>query len=266
MTPEELRQMIPEYLAGQLGPAQKREFEAHMHGNAELLMHVEELRATWQEMGRIPMTQPSAALRARFYQRVHDIESGRAPVPRGVFMWWKPGLAGLVRQVTIVLALFCLGMYVGRVSLGGGRASTGEVAQLQGQIQGLRQTVALSLLERQSPASRLEGVSWSSQVDHPDQDLLSALISTLQRDPNTNVRLAALDALEKFSGEAPVRQAMVNALGTQDSPLVQIALIDALVHMREKQATGEFKKLSTEAGANAAVRQRASWALQTLRD
>lgn len=266
ITPEELRQMIPEYLGGHLEPEEKREFEAHMHGNAELLMHVEELRATWQEMGRIPMTEPSAAMRARFYQRVHDIQSARVPAPRGVFMWWKPGLAGLVRQVTIVLALFCLGMYVGRVSMGGRATSSGEATQLQAQIQSLRQTVALSLLDRQSPASRLEGVSWSSQVEHPDRDLLSALITTLQHDPNTNVRLAALDALEKFSDEAPVRQAMVSALTNQDSPLVQIALIDALVHMREKQAKGEFKKLSTETGANIAVRQRAQWALQSLRD
>jgi hypothetical protein len=154
-------------------------------------------------------------------------------------------------------------MYVGRVSMGG-RATNGETAQLQGQIQNLRETVALSLLERPSATSRLEGVSWGSQVAHPNQDLLTALIDTLEHDSNTNVRLAALDALEKFSNEAPVRQAMVNALRQQDSPLVQIALIDALVHMREKNAEREIQKLSTEPDANAAVRQRAQWALKTL--
>jgi HEAT repeats len=264
MTHEEFRQLIPEYLAGRLGPEETRAFKAQMSGQAELLMEVEELRATWQDLGIIPQSQPSAALRARFYRRVHDIQSGRSPLPRGAFVWWKPGLAGLVRQVTIVLALFCLGMYVGRVSMSG-RATSGETAQLQGQIQNLRETVALSLLDRQSATSRMEGVSWGSQVAHPNQDLLSALIETLEHDPNTNVRLAALDALEKFSNEGPVRQAMVNALGKQDSPLVQIALIDALVHMREKNAAGEFQKLSTEADANAAVRQRAQWALKTLK-
>jgi HEAT repeat protein len=132
-------------------------------------------------------------------------------------------------------------------------------------VESLRQTVALSLLERQSPASRLEGVTWSSQVQRPDRDLLSALISTLQTDPNTNVRLAALDALEKFSGDPQVREALINAVGHEDSPLVQIALIDTLVRLRDKKATGELKKLSTETDANAAVRQRAQWALQTLR-
>jgi hypothetical protein len=205
-------------------------------------------------------------MRAGFYQRLHDVQSGRSPAVRGSFAWWKPGLSGLVRQSAIVLALFCAGMYAGRLSVGvGGRTPAAETAQLQAQVQSLRETVALSLMERQSPASRLEAVSWGSQVEHPDRDLLSALISTLEHDPNTNVRLAALDALEKFSGEPPVRQAMVNALAHQDSPLVQIALIDALVHIREKTAAGEFRKLSTEPDANVAVRQRAQWALQTLK-
>jgi hypothetical protein len=264
MTSEELKQQIPEYLAGRLDAGEARSFEAQLSTNAELRIEVEELRTAWQGLGLIPQAQPSAGMRARFYQRLHDLESGRSPAVRGGFAWWKPGLSGLVRQITIVLALFCLGMYVGRVSVGE-RVSNGESAQLQGQIQNLRETVALSLLDRQSASSRLEGVSWGSQVTHPNQDLMSALIATLEHDPNTNVRLAALDALEKFSGEAPVRQALVNALANQDSPLVQIALIDALVHMREKNATGEFQKLSTEPDANAAVRQRAQWALKTLK-
>lgn len=264
MTSEELRHLIPEYLSGRLSATEKASFEAQLSANAELQVEVEELRATWQGLGLISDAQPSAAMRARFYQRLSDIQSGRSIPLRGGFAWWKPGLSGLMRQITIVLALFCLGMYVGRVSAGG-HASSNETAQLQNQVQSLRETVALSLLDRQSATSRLEGVSWGSQVEHPNGDLLSALIATLQRDPNTNVRLAALDALEKFSSEPTVRQAMVNALSTQDSPLVQIALIDALVHMRDKTAAGEFRKLSTETDANAAVRQRAQWALESLR-
>jgi hypothetical protein len=264
MTSEALRQLIPEYLAGRLAAAENEFFEAELRTNAELQIEVEELRAAWQGLGLIPAPQPSAAMRAGFYQRLHDLQSGRSPAVRGGFAWWKAGLSGLVRQTAIVLALFCAGMYAGRLSMGG-RAPGAETAQLQAQVQSLRETVALSLIDRQSPTSRLEAVSWSSQVAHPDRDLLSALVSTLDHDPNTNVRLAALDALEKFSDEAPVRQGMVNALADQDSPLVQIALIDALVHMREKTAAGEFRKLSTEADANVAVRQRARWALQTMK-
>jgi HEAT repeat protein len=264
MTSEQLRQAIPEYLAGYLSPADTAQFEAQLSTNPDLRMELDDLRTTWEALGFLPRPQPSAAMRARFYQRLDDIQQGRMPAPGRGFAWWKPGLSGLARQLAIVLVLFCAGVYAGRLSMEKHQPSP-DIAQLQGQVQTLRQTVALSLLDRQSPASRLEGVSWGSQVEHPDRDLLSALIATLEHDQNVNVRLAALDALEKFSNEPVVRQALVHALGNQDSPLVQIALIDALVHLREKDATGEFRKLSTEAGANSEVRQRAQWALQTLK-
>ena len=264
MSSEQQRQQIPEYLAGRLNADETRAFEADMMSDAELLMEVEELRTTWQDLGSLPRPEPSGALRARFYQRLHDVQSGRTRVQQGGFLWWKPGLSGLVRQVTVVLALFCLGMYVGRVSVGFGRGSNDQTAQLQAQVQNLRQTVALSLLERQSPASRLQGVTWSSQVERPDQDLLSALTSTLQNDANTNVRLAALDALEKFSSNPQVRQSLVSALGHQDSPLVQIALIDLFVEMRTPEAKDPLRKIEQDPKLNPAVRQRATWGIQQL--
>jgi HEAT repeat protein len=102
-------------------------------------------------------------------------------------------------------------------------------------------------------------------VERPDPELLSALSDTLNHDSNVNVRLSALDALEKFSGEASVRKMLVNAIRQQDSPLVQIALIDALVHIRDNNAAGEFKKLTNDNGVNATVQQRARWGLEKLR-
>jgi len=266
MTSEELRQMIPEYLAGRLGESGARLFEAQLNANPELRIELEELRLAWEGLGLLPAEQPSPALRAQFYRRLHDMQSGRVPAMQGGFAWWKPGLSGLVRQVAVLGVLFAVGLYVGRVTVRKpASAPNTDVAQLQVQVQSLRQTVALSLLERPSAESRLEGVTWSSQVAHPDNDLLHALIGTLQHDSNTNVRLAALDALENFSNEPSVRQALVNALATQDSPLVQIALIDSLVHMRDKSAAPAFRSLSNESTANAAVRQRAQWALQTMK-
>ena len=263
MTSEQFQQMIPEYLSGRLKSADHALFEAQLSRNPELRIELAELRSTWQTLGLLPEEQPSPALRARFYQRLNEIKNSRSRPFAGTYAWWKPGLSGLVRQATVVLALFCLGIYVGRVSMSG-HPSNDESAKLQNQVQSLQQTVALSLLDRQSANSRLEGISWSSRVSRPDTDLITALVSALNHDPNTNVRLASLDALEKFSGDATVRQALVTSIPLQDSPLVQIALIDALVQLRDNGAAGEFRKLSGDSQANAAVRERAKWGLQRL--
>jgi hypothetical protein len=263
MTSEEIRLLIPQYLAGDLGVAERNVLETALGGSAELREEVEEMRALWNSLGSLPEEQPSPALRARFYQRLNEIKTGRSRPLTGGFAWWKPGLAGLVRQVTIALALVAIGMYLGREKFGGS-ASSDEVRRLGTEVQNLRQTVALTLLDRQSATSRLEGISWCGRVDRPDQDLVSALVNVLDHDPNINVRLSALDALGKFSGDERVRGALVNAIQLQDSPLVQIALIDALVHMRDSSAASQLRNLTDNARVNPAVRQRAQWGLQKL--
>jgi hypothetical protein len=264
MTPEEINLLVPQYLSGHLTPAESDVFEAELRANAALRLEVAELRSVWEGLGSLPQELPSAALRARFYQKLHDVQTGRGRIVERGYAWWKPGLQGLVPQTVIALAVFVLGTYVGRVNLDGRGSATEEVKRLGTEVQSLRQTVALSLLDQQSATSRLEGISWSSRVERPEPDLVSALLTMVGHDPNTNVRLSALDALEKFAGDPTVRKALVDSLPRQDSPLVQIALIDALVHLRDRAAAGELRKLTGDAEANAAVRQRAQWGLERL--
>jgi hypothetical protein len=264
MTPEEMSLLIPQYLSGQMTPAEKDAFEAELGTNAGLRLEVDELRAVWDGLGSLPQETPSPALRARFYQKLHDIQTGRSHVVERQYAWWKPGLQGLVPQTVLALAVFVLGTYVGHVNLDGRGSSTEEVKRLGSEVQNLRQTVALSLLDQQSATSRLEGISWSSRVDRPEPGLVSALLTMVDHDPNTNVRLSALDALEKFAGDPAVRKALVDSLPRQDSPLVQIALIDALVRIRDRAAAGELRKLTGDSETNSSVRQRAQWGLEKL--
>ena len=263
MTSDELRSLIPGYLSGQLTHPERELFEAQLIRSPELQAELAELQAIWEQLGQLPEEQPSAALRARFYQKLNDVASGRARPATGFFAWWKPGLSGLVRQTVVPLALFCLGLYMGRNNFGN-PSSTQDVAQLHTQVQDLRRTVALSLLEKQSATSRLEGVAWSTRVDRADPELISALVHALNHDRNTNVRLSSLEALQKFTSDAAVRKSLVDSIAVQDSPLVQIALIDALVHIRDNAAAGEFRKLTQDSDVNAAVQQRARWGLDKL--
>jgi hypothetical protein len=262
MTSEEFRYLIPPYLSGALSPREKSAFEERLAADSELRREVAELEAVWKDMGEIERERPSPFLRARFYRKLNEVSSREARLAKGGFAWWKPGLAGLVRQALVAVALFALGLFVGREKAGNPAAD--QMAQLRNQVQDLRQTVALSLMDRQSATSRLEGVSWSMQVNQLDPELRNALVQALNHDPNTNVRLASLDALEKFTRDKDVRQALVNSIRQQDSPLVQIALIDSLVQIQDRGAAGELRKLTEEKGLNAAVQQRARWGLEKL--
>jgi HEAT repeat protein len=124
--------------------------------------------------------------------------------------------------------------------------------------------VALSLMQQQSASERLRGVSWSYQVEPSDTEVLGALVTAVNQDPNVNVRLAAVDALRKFAASPQTRRAVMEALPKETTPLVQVALIDLLVDFKERNAAGALQKLAANGEVNDEVRQQAQWALERL--
>jgi HEAT repeat protein len=81
------------------------------------------------------------------------------------------------------------------------------------------------------------------QITALDYKTLAALVSTLNSDPSPNVRLAAVEALYLFRNQPGVKESLVESLAAQSSPLVQVALIDLLVEIREQRASEALKTL-----------------------
>ncbi len=130
--------------------------------------------------------------------------------------------------------LMLCGVFAGKFAFAP-RGENPEMAQLKGQVEGLRQLVALSMLQEQSAGSRMQGVTYSVQTAQPDSQVEQALLHAVTHDPNINVRLSAVSALEeKYAGDPQVRRALADAVPLQDSPLVQVALIDLLVQLKDK--------------------------------
>ena len=258
MSEEELASQVLQYVAGEMPEGEQRLFEMAMQERPEVEAEVLSLRTLWQDLGLLPKPEPSAAMRAQFYQKLNALQR---PSHASRRLSWK-----LLFQAAGGLALFLVGLGVGHFNsnFNSTKPAPAEISDLKTQVEGLRQTVALSLMDKQSASSRLQGVEWSSQVDRPDQELLTALLTTLNHDQNINVRLASLDALEKFTSDAGVRKSLEQSIPNQQSPLLQIALIDALVHIHDSGAAGEFKQLSGNTAVNAAVRERAHWAIGKL--
>ncbi len=123
-----------------------------------------------------------------------------------------------------------------------------------------RLAALLAGLEQHMP----EGVSWTRREDRLDPQVLAALKHTLRYDPSVDVRLAALDALSRHAAQPQVRSSVVDALQEQQSPLVQVALIDQLVEWRDPQAAQHLEKLRQSPNLNPTVRQRADWAISKL--
>jgi HEAT repeat protein len=101
------------------------------------------------------------------------------------------------------------------------------------------------------------GVSVAYELETADDQIVKVLVRTMNEDTNTNVRLAALDALSKFNAENSVRQALINSLAIQKDPVVQIALIQLLVKLKEEAVLKQLEKLTKDASTMKAVKDEA---------
>lgn len=268
---DDVREHFLSFLTGDLDGETVADVEAHAAQCAGCREATNELRALWDGLAALPPERPSEALRARFHAelararmapeaRRDETHAPAAGHGRWFEAWWphRPAL-----QFAVAVALLLGGLAAGH-RLGAGRNRASEIDLLRREVESTRQLVTLSLLQTPSPAARLQGVGYSTQIEQPEPDVVAALLATLDADPNVNVRLAAVDALSRLAQLPEVRQGLVASLPRQTSPLVQIALIDLLVASRNAQSVDALQHLVGDEASNPNVRQRARWGLEQL--
>lgn len=252
---EEVREQFADYVINGLPVAICQEVALHLGSCAACRAELDELKSLWARVGNLPAIEPATDLRARFdlMMEAHR-EGGRLPQAP----WRRP-----VLELVCAAALLILGVAVGSRMHVPAPANP-ELTELKAELSQTRQMVALSLMQQQSATDRLKGVSWSYRLQQPGADVLQALLDTLMHDPNVNVRLATVDALRQFGNEPVVRRGLVDAMSRQESPMVQIALIDLAVDLSEKESVTALRGLTRDQNVDPAVRDRAEKGLEEL--
>ena len=275
MNCDKVRDLFSEYVVTGVDPEDKAECRAHLAECTSCREEWASVRKTWDALEGLPQMEPGPEMRTRFYQMLEAYEQGRSEAVKdkqtarkGFWSWWPanpvwqfaPGLA-LLAAVLVVSQLKSVGPGV----LGKGAAgSTQEIAQLRGEVQNMRQLVTLSLLQQQSASDRLQGVTWSYRVAPTDTEVLSALLRTVNHDQSVDVRLSAVDALKSF-GDSPIaRRGLVQSLAKQTSPLVEIAIVDAIVDLKDKDAVPAIRAQLSKPELNTSVQKRLEAAIKQL--
>jgi anti-sigma factor RsiW len=263
---EEMEGLLPDYLQGKLNSDKAARLEEHVGQCSRCADEVE----IWKKLALLPEEQPSEASGSRFAAMLESYQEGR---------WEKASLAaerkkflGLgdvvhwLRTPSLSAAWACVLLVAG--FLGGryidsGKSRSEELDAMRQELHSTRQLVALSLLQQQSASERLQGVSWSTRVT-PDPEVLDALQHTLRYDSSVDVRLAALDALSRYGKRPEVSRGLIESLESQQSPMVQVALIDLLVELHDSSAVEPLKRLQEEPNLDPTVRKRADWGIRQL--
>ena len=170
-----------------------------------------------------------------------------------------------IRTATSLAAAALLLAGIGFGTLLGPAGTFGsKLAGLEREVDEMRQTAALSLLRQPSSSERILGVSYSEQISAPGAPTIEALLRALDTDSSVNVRLAAVDALYLFANDPGVKDGLIASLGRQTTPVVQVALIDLLIEIRERRAVEALKSLIGDERNHPEVRKKAEAGVKSL--
>lgn len=270
---EEVAERFADLLADTLDADTAWDLRRHLASCAACRAQLAGIEPLWEALARMPAPPvPSTRMRERFSAMVaaERAATDRRTASRRLRgrMWTAPSWAGepLV-QTALAASLFLAGVFIGRAWPSTPMAAPppqADIADVRSELREMRQLLTLSLLQQPSATERLRGVSGTAQIEQPGHEVVAALLDTLLHDPNVNVRLAAVDALRRFSDRAEVRRGARQAVADSGAPLLQVAVIDFMVETRDPEAPSLFRRLADDASLDDAVRGRARWGLGQL--
>ena len=205
---------------------------------------LKELLATWQELDQISIPEPSPQMTNRFYDQLIALENeeqekltvSKSPkvVPINRYRWI---------QWVGVAAVFLIGLTVGRFSFSSpGNGLENTIVALD-PVQDLSKQTYVALKNTNSASERLRGIQMVKTMEEPNDLIVTALNQALLFDPNINVRLSAIETMVQFAEAPKVRENLIRAIPQQTSPLVQLALAEAMIELEEKSAVDELEQL-----------------------
>lgn len=237
---EKTDSLLPLYLAGELDPIEIEMVEKHLEDCKECRDALDSFKSLTETFQQEEVQVPSQNLRLKFLEALEEEKKNQGRV---ISMNKKPSGLTLISLAKIAAGFAIL---VGTFMMGKGYESKQaelEYALLENEVLKSKEMAMLSLMDNQSASKRIQGVNFIEAFREPDVEILNALTERMLFDENTNVRIAAVEALSNFSVSERVKSAFITALEKEKNPSVQIAIIKNLVRVQEKKATEPMKKL-----------------------
>jgi hypothetical protein len=268
---EHTKDKLTDWLNNDLDKAERAAVDRHL---AECVSCQEEFatdKQLWESLGKMKIPEPAEEMRVNFYAMLDEFKAvEEAKKPFSLQNWIEKMREMFVPQwavqVAFSLLLVGLGWVIGNKTSKNSISATAyqqQIETLAMQVQDMKSTMMLALIENPSATERLRAVSYTSDITHADEQVIEALFTTLNNDQNVNVRLVALEALTQFADDPLVRERLIKSLAVQDSPMVQVALADVMVKLQEKRSLKELRNLLKKEGLNDLVKNKIE---QTIKD
>jgi HEAT repeat protein len=268
---KDYREQFTALLTDSIHQKKRTQIEDHLEGCEDCRREFEAAEKIWNLMGEMPQPDPSASMSAGFEAILSNFKKETLKKRNPVGEWleklreyWSLQAQPRLAFSLLLVAIGLIGGYLlhqpGQSAISYNR----QIDSLSSQVSEMKQVMMLSLLKDPSASQRIQAVSYTEELSSVDLKVMGALFTTLNEDPNVNVRLATLDALVKLAGEPKVREGLVRSIDLQDSPLIQSAIADAMVKLQEKSSVKSLQRLLNKKDLNKMVKINIEKSIQKL--
>jgi hypothetical protein len=265
---ERLEKIMAAYLEDSQDDTNRQALEGALQAGDLEAAEVARMQAFYGRLEHLPLPEPGPGLRTNFYQML--AREKQKQQARHAWRLWLNGLYTGLLQVLPVgklaysLVLLALGAGLGFWYQQSRSQEAEKLAALTSEMQQMKKMMMLTLLEQPSATDRLKAVNLTADLATADDKVIRALLQTLNHDPSVNVRLAAIEALYQHAANPVAREGLVQSIGRQDSPLVQLALADIMLAMQEKESVKQLRQLLKKQDLNEAVKTKVEQTIQVL--
>ena len=261
MKAEEFKEIIIDYLSGNVSDEKKQEFEQFLIDNSAYQKEFELSKTFWNTSDEAP--EPTTAMDIKFYSMLN---AEKKIVNKVTFIQKIENffIGSFPKQLSYTLAILTVGFFVGNGLNSNSKANAETIQVAQKETENVRSQLVLTLLEQPSANQRLQAVNEVNKLSSVTETVLKALFSTLNNDDNVNVRLSAVEALKKYTDIPLVREGLIKSIIHQNSPMVQMELADLMVVLQEKKAVKSFEKLIKEKDVNTSAKEKMEESIQSI--
>ena len=253
MEKEKIENLLIDYIDGKLSEADKLLVEKELTQNEETYKLYDQLKEVMRLMDKSATLQPSSKLKAGFDSMLKT-ELNTTKVTKTIF--FQPSFYRVAAAVALLIVGGGIGFLINQQQT--------ELANMREEVKQTKLMLMAMLDNQQSASQRVLGANVAYKMEKTDDEIINALVKAMNEDSNSNVRLAALDALRKFYQQEDVRKTLIASMAIQKDPVVQIALIRLLAEMKEKEIIKELQRITTDEEELPAVKDEAHAALHQL--
>ncbi|MEM1259027.1 MAG: hypothetical protein AAGH81_10875 [Bacteroidota bacterium] len=263
MKKEEFELLALDYLRDTLLESEREAFE-ELLDNDNFKGQFEEFREVWKMMDGIRVPEPSQAMDSAFFSTLADERDKQRKKKFPLKDYLNDFLSLLMKPQLAYSLLFLVlvGGYVWNTRLD--PSSYGNRTVVDSETEQVREKLVLTLLEQNSANKRLEGVAEANKINKVDDQVINALLRTLNMDPNVNVRLAAIESLTNYVENPKVRQGLIQSIPNQESPIIQVTLANLMLALEEKKSIEPFKKLLEKPELDTTVKKKIEKTIKSI--